>query len=473
MRQIYLMISVIIVGLGSVLLLDWVMQTPTVQAQTDPNAPAAQHTLYLPVIAGEAGTSRIKQTSGIHMGNRGIGSDWPLGAFTLITTDTVEGIWPAATVIQSAQLYNFVRDTAPPCHIRTASIRLTNIYTYLTRALNNGTQVVIRITPSPGNFTDYAVAKPGITHTLLTDETPAGGNYCQPSQPGEPSQVDKVNHYRDILDIAKEMDAIQQLNERNKWPKQQVFFEPANEPNNEWYSYKGITTALQLQRSNSWQQMDDYFSKLYDTAHTLNQNLQILTPPMGQRNFAEIISLGSCDPMRVDNIKWKAGYDFMPKTYNSELFEGYSWHNYWNYGKEQLDIVNVAYCNLYPTHKPNSHHLFQYFPDWLRGKMAAARKPTFVTEADLNSRCQDESNPLQDKILEWEATKASLHDFIANETLATYVIVWLLVQEDDGGRACKNDQGGNDDNYEIYLHEAYHESTGYHLWFREWWLSDE
>lgn len=38
MRRIYLIISVIIIGFAGVLLLNWVMQTPTVQAQANPNA---------------------------------------------------------------------------------------------------------------------------------------------------------------------------------------------------------------------------------------------------------------------------------------------------------------------------------------------------------------------------------------------------------------------------------------------------
>ncbi|MFN8488726.1 MAG: hypothetical protein U0350_14085 [Caldilineaceae bacterium] len=50
--------------------------TPQVQAQTNPNAPTAPNTVYLPLIAGGTGTSTIKQKSGIHMGNRGNSTDW-------------------------------------------------------------------------------------------------------------------------------------------------------------------------------------------------------------------------------------------------------------------------------------------------------------------------------------------------------------------------------------------------------------
>ena len=105
--------------------------------------------------------------------------------------------------------------------------------------------------------------------------------------------------------------------------------------------------------------------------------------------------------------------------------------------------------------------------------MKDAGKPTFITEADLNSRCQDSSNPVQSKVLQWEETKSSLNKFIANEALAEYVVAWLLVQEDDGQNS---DCAVRDPNYEIYLHEAYFESN--HLafvnkWFSEWWLNDK
>ncbi|MFN8488719.1 MAG: hypothetical protein U0350_14050 [Caldilineaceae bacterium] len=440
---------------------------PPVQAQPNPNAPVAPNTVYLPLIAGGAGTIRIKTHSGIHMGNRGIGTDWPVAAFQLIT-GTAQGIFPAATVVQSSQLFDFHRSTNTPCRIdQVKQVRTPALYNYLTQAIQQGTQVVIRVTPSPGNFVDYA--SPGTDHTLLSGNIPAGQasnqTYCNAAN---------ATLFRDIEDITQEMDAIYTLNRQYQWPPTHFYFEPANEPNNEWYSEKNITTALQLQGSVAWQQMDDYFSKLYDMAHAKNPNLQILTPPMGQHNFAEVISLGSCDPMIVDNTKWKSGYDYMLQTYDSTRFEGYSWHNYWNYGKEQLDLnLSVNYCDKYPKYSPTSHHLFQYFPDWLNSHIVKAKKPTFVTEADLNSRCQDSSNPVWSKVIQWEETKNSLHNFFKNETLANYVVAWLLVQEDDGQNS---DCAAHDPNYEIYLHEAYFESNHQafvNKWFNEWWLSDE
>ena len=58
--------------------------------------------------------------------------------------------------------------------------------------LGIGMVLVFRITPSPGNFIDYA--HPGITHTLRADEIPAGGDYCGDSE----TQKKKVEKYRDI-----------------------------------------------------------------------------------------------------------------------------------------------------------------------------------------------------------------------------------------------------------------------------------
>ena len=168
MKQFYytLGISVMLVW-GLMLLMTW---TPTVQAQTNPNAPAAPNAVYLPLITGGTGISRIKTRSGIHMGNRGIGSDWTTTVCQLIT-GTTQGIFTAATVVQSAPLFNFIRSSSLPCRIdRVAEVRAPNLYNYLNMAIHGGTMIIVRITPSPGNFTD------DVTHTLKADEAPAGGN---------------------------------------------------------------------------------------------------------------------------------------------------------------------------------------------------------------------------------------------------------------------------------------------------------
>ncbi|MCX6043728.1 MAG: hypothetical protein NT075_01345 [Chloroflexi bacterium] len=497
MKRICLIVSLMIVLFGSVLVLDTYHATFTVQAQADPNAQAAQRKTYLPFISLSVPTptppSRIKSKSGIHMGNRGKDTDWPLAAFALIT-GTAAGIWPAATVIQSAQLYNFVRDTASPCRIQSASIRLSNVYTYLTQALKNGTQLVIRITPSPGNFIDYL--HPGITHTLLTGETAAGGNYCKPSQPGELSQDDKVHGYRDIGDIVhQEMDLIWHLNDSNRWPQAQIFFEPANEPNNEWYTQifdklkekdPEAKLAPDVDNKAAWIDMDNYFANLYDLAKQVNSDLQVLTPPIGQENWAEHYKLHTCEIYAVfdtsNPVRDQSGYDFMPRTYGQGRFAGFSWHNYWIAGEshEQWGGDVVTTCRYDSKAKPPTDHVYQYFPEWMQSAIAPVNgKPTFITEADLYATCNKPEQPITSKILYPVATQISLQRFFAQEQGARYVIDWLLVQEDDGSYSCfiQDPQSGKDKkdgNYEIAWHEAFQDKLNtYYDWFRFWWLNDE
>ena len=199
---------------------------PTAHAQDVDGTNARQ--LFLPLIQKPAKPPKHK--SGIHLGNRG-SSDWRIELFTHITGTT--GTWPSAVVIQSDQVYNLYRYSTGKCRIAAAGLKLTgegepyNVYKYLTAAAKAGTQVVIRITPSPGNFVDYA--DPGaLPHTLLSGEEPAGGDYC--------GNANKHYRYRDVRDIAAEMAAIHQVNIDYGWPPGSFFFEPANEPNQEWYN---------------------------------------------------------------------------------------------------------------------------------------------------------------------------------------------------------------------------------------------
>ncbi len=270
--------------------------------------------------------------------------------------------------------------------MKAAQIRTPNLYHYLTAANQAGTKTVIRITPSPGNYRDYASPDKD-NHILITDTVPAGAadgqDYC------DENDNHNRDRFHDILDIAQELVAITQLNRQQGWQSANVYFEPANEPNNEWY------------------------------------------------------------------------------TYNSTRFDGYNWHNYWNYGYETLDdFLDIVYCTGDQEYQPSSHHLIQYFPQWLRQQFANEQKPTFITEADLNSHCQDSRNVVTNKVTQWEQTKESLDRFIGNTFLTRYVVVWLLVQEDDGliGYCA-------DGNYEIYWHEAYWEiegDSGWNRWFTEW-----
>ncbi len=191
---------------GLVLLMTW---TPTVQAQTDPNAATAPNAVYLPLIAGGTGTTKSK--SGIHLGNRN--TDWQdeNDQYTFLDQvgRTTAGQWPAVVVVQSDQLYELQRFDSL-CQVSGASVKSVDgkayeLYRYLTEGVtHHNVKVVIRITPSPGNFSDFD--HPGANHVLLTTEAPPNSqDYC-----GDTNT--KIHQYRDILDIAKEMRAIYLLN---------------------------------------------------------------------------------------------------------------------------------------------------------------------------------------------------------------------------------------------------------------------
>jgi hypothetical protein len=159
MRHIFIVTGFLFLLFSSTLLFDWQNGPLVAQAQSDPNAPTAPASLYLPVIAGKP---TRKSKSGIHLGNRG-SSDWRTEFFDWIQpapTGAADGQWPAAVVIQSDQIYTLHRFTTGKCRIEKAVVKRTganeeyNVYKYLTQAIKAGTKVVIRITPSPGNFKD-------------------------------------------------------------------------------------------------------------------------------------------------------------------------------------------------------------------------------------------------------------------------------------------------------------------------------
>ncbi|MCX6043730.1 MAG: hypothetical protein NT075_01355, partial [Chloroflexi bacterium] len=396
MKRLCLIVSLMIVLFGSVLVLDTYRATLTVQAQAEPHAQAAQLKTYLPFISLSVPTptptppSRIKARSGIHMGNRGIGTDWPITAFQLIT-GTVQGIFPAATVVQSSQLFNFHRSTSAPCRIDyVKEVRAQHLYDYLNMAIQHGTMVVIRITPSPGNFTDYNDL--GNHHILLIDASLPGADYCDPKN---------AEKFRDILDIANEMEAVYTWFMKQTWFTQQgghqnqLYFEPANEPNQEWYtesarkaSDHGKTLMPNADNKDAWIAMDDYFANLYQLAKQRKPPLLILAPPMAQELYGETFQLETCNRQSVhvegDPNSIKTGYDFMEKTYDGGTFDGYSWHNYWQETHEQWegqDIENNCTSPVRPT-MPVNDHVYEYFPRWMQQNITWSLKPRFITEAD-------------------------------------------------------------------------------------------
>lgn len=215
----------------------------------------APNNVYLPlVIRNYPPPPPMKQQTGIHLGSRQ--DTWPESTLEKIDGRLPGGVWPRAVVVQSSQLYFLDRHTTGQCNIAQARVRLDGLYAYLAEAQRNGVIVIIRITPSPGNFADWEDT--GLVHILDASTTPVGGNYCD----------GKFGKFRAIDDIATEMHEIYKLNtnQNHQWNPANFFFEPVNEPNNEWYSYWEDKEAQdRIQTSIAWTEMDAYFSMVHDT----------------------------------------------------------------------------------------------------------------------------------------------------------------------------------------------------------------
>jgi hypothetical protein len=196
--------------------------------------------------------------------------------------------------------------------------------------------------------------------------------------------------------------------------------------------------------------MDNYFAALYERAKGINTNLQILAPSMSQGLFGEHYTLGTCDntDMVVFGGNGRTGLDFMKKIYGYDIgtdthttpkADGYAWHNYWQEGQEGWeDTGGVAssmdvYCPNNPTRPPESDHLYQYYSVGMQASIGDS--PTFITEADLQSPCQNDLNRIDSKDQLPDGsnfayrTRDSLLQFVNQEFGASYVIVWLLVNE--------------------------------------------
>lgn len=386
------------------------------------------------------------------------------------------------------------------------------LYRYLTEGVTqHNMKVVIRITPSPGNFSDYNAL--GDHHVLLTTEAPPNGQtYCNDSA-GDTNT--KIHQYRDILDIAKEMRAIYTLNKVYDWPSDAFFFEPANEPNQEWYEHhvkNGVANLNpNVDNKKAWIAMDDYFAALYDRAVGLQPNLQILAPSMSQDLYGEHYDIGTCIPKTVVDGNGRSGLDFMKKVYGYDIgikayttpkADGFAWHNYWRKGHErwlppynggqqptQLPPTVDDYCDAHQPvdpdepnpYKPPTDHFFQYLSDGMQQSIGVL--PTFITEADLKSPCQlDEAGAATSKDADAVGTSKSLLTFIEEETQAyhdtgygaQYVIVWVLVNQfEDEDAVCRTSLADgrkrSNPNYEQNWHEAYREDGQPRDWFTQWW----
>lgn len=408
------------------------------------------HRVYLPLVAKRYPPTKIR--SGIHLGNRG-NSVWnsPTDFLTRLK-GTPAGDYPRLAVVLSNQLYNVRRTPTGACNITDAQkLGNTYLYDYLTEAVRTkGTIIVIRIYPSPGNFSDWN--NPGPNHNLISQPdtaTPNNGTYCN------------GNHfnYRAPRDVAREMKAIYDLNIANGWPADRFFFEPANEPNKEWYWGKGDVIP-NADSQYAWQAMDSYFVAVYNAAKSLNSSIRVLTPPMAQGVFAEYREFGTC------TLSGFVGYDHMRNVYETKN-DGWSWHNYWRSG---LEFWQDSFCS---SSNIVSDHVFQYFPQWLQSKINSDTRLAFITEADLLSPCQGPDHHLDDKDATSNSTQESIWRFIQQERGADYVATWLLTNQfaDPPTLNCFD----QDDNDEIAWHEAYRDAgPNYERdWFRLWWLRNE
>jgi hypothetical protein len=409
---------------------------------------------YLPIVR----KAPKKQWSGMHMGNRN-GGLWETGMLDAIDPRDDDGLWPAVVVALSDQIYAIQRN-GPNCTISGVTVNpnawSSGVFLYLRAAAQSGVKVIIRLYPSPGNFTDYN--DPNWSNHILSSGPPVGGDYCSP------------NDYRSPLDLALEMKGIQQFTKFNY--NFEIFgFMPANEPNLEWYtdapakgdqwSNPNVTSSV------AWQDMDNYFAVVYDQVQTIKGglNIRVLTPTMSPNLFAEgkdFFSVPLCADRLVDN-EFK-GYDLMPITYGTKN-DGVAWHNYWIEGRE-----------IYSSCEAGGGHVSYYFPEFIKSAIHPYYKPPIIAEADIgsprtaelpNGQIPEELTNLLDKDANPGQTSLSVRHFFHSELcygggshyLASPVIAaWLL--------------SDNLSNAEHDWHEAYRDGPIERPWFNEWWNVD-
>lgn len=378
--------------------------------------------------------------SGMHLGNRN-NSDW--NSTLLQRIDPVlGGEWPRAIVVLSSQVYQINRypsdHATMPCRVQDASILTSVAFDYIKQAAGNGVRLVIRIYPSPGNFYDWN--DPTQPNHHLSNGVPVGPEgYCRPDL------------YRSKADLADEMDAIHKLNDSCGFSE--FGFEPANEPNVEWYMGSG--TSVPRGSIVAWQEMDAYFAAVYDWAHAYYPEIRVLTPPMGQGALAENTNVNGCAAMGLDEDPTKSGYDYMPDTYGSKN-DGVNWHNYWIEGKE-----------IYNSCENGGQHVSIHFPLWLQEAIRNGQKPVTISEADLASPGQGMGNPLADKDLSSTQAADSIRHFFASEQafgvshygVRAVTISWLLTD--------------NSGTVEHDWHKAYLEDGSERAWFESWYAESE
>ncbi len=263
------------------------------------------------------------------------------------------GTYPASLVVMSDQVYDIQRNSYY-CTITDAVVKNRFVYNYLMSAAQAGTKIIIRIYPSPGNFEDSFVSGENI-HRLITESgmIPYGAqDYCNGSD----------TLFRAVDDIASEMIAIHNRNIREGLAVAKEYFLPANEPNLEWYDpdhwRPGYSPSPLADNATAWQDMDNYFTAVYNIIHGPYADIHVLTPAMAQQAYAESIQFGTClssSIMYSTSPYGNSGYDSMVNTYSTKN-DGYAWNNYWNQAKEYWDS---NFCSGEP-HPQSTHHIFQY-----------------------------------------------------------------------------------------------------------------
>ena len=383
-----------------------------------------------------------KQRSGVHLGLRPW-ADWNESLLSHIDPQH-GGIWPDVIVLLSDQFYNVVRD--PETH------RITGVTSgrpaledYLQRATAAGVHLIIRIQPSPGNFLPDSAGNHRLLLTAI-DYTHGDGNCMRWEN----------NCHRSPDDIADHIVAIHDYNIAHgisEWG-----FEPANEPNIEWYDYDPANTypdtAPNQAQALAWQDMDAYFQAIYAVVKDKRSDVRILTPPMSQGQYAEgydTLHASSCLAQRLDS--GTTGYDEMYETY-ANARDAVSWHNYWRLGYEEAASCTAA-----------GQHISYYFPTWLKSTLEPEGSTEgFITEADLLSPQQDPGQIIRDKD-EMNGVRAadSIRKFMWYEMHSQHMASWLL-----------NDLTGN---AEFGWHEAHQDTDAdtqqERAWFTQWWFGPE
>ncbi|CAG1014819.1 hypothetical protein ANRL4_05319 [Anaerolineae bacterium] len=358
--------------------------------------------------------------AGIHLGNHVAAEDWSVDLLRRIDPRQ-GGVLPQVLVVLSSQVYDRPRDLANECRLLNAYIPASrsSIRGYLQYASAQGVRIIIRIVPSPGNMNDL--------HHLSLAPQPENGDHCREAE--LPPAGD-----RSYEDIGEEIIKIHEWNAQNNIAE--FGFEPANEPNLEWYD-TSEPQAVHRSSTVAWSEMDAYFSAIYDYVHARYPSpaIRVLTPPMSQGLYAEVKNVNGCGLMKLDSTENGHGYEYMPNVFmTGNKNDGYDWHNYWREGFED-------WANCDSAVSPHGQHVALWFPPQMLTSMQS--KPRNITEADLASPPQNFGNPLTNKDQQLGIpAAASIQNFIDHEVIADHVAIWTL-------------NVTNSDSQEQNWHEAY------------------